>query len=181
MRNAIVGGLVAIWFIATSAAIILFGNKGLQEFDPKLRLASSLMDLAFETKLVNSLPLSSGAQIFHIIDPKCPCSFINNIHRSSLNQWATQQKLKQTQINLDDFPKLSSFVPSTPAVAVIDHAKRLVYFGPYSEGAGCLQSEGLVDRVIKPVFEGGIVSNAQIRSEAYGCYCENSVPLTVRK
>ncbi|GBL03774.1 thioredoxin-like domain-containing protein [Glaciecola sp. KUL10] len=180
MRPRVIGGLVAIWFIASSTAIIFFGNKGLQEFDPNLRLSMTLMDLDFEEKLVSVLPHSSTAKIYHIIDSSCPCAFVNNIHRSSLNKWAEQHQVDQTQLSLSDYPQLSAFVPSTPAVAVIDNESQLVYFGPYSEGAGCLQSEGLVDTVIKPVFEEGAPSQATIMSEAYGCYCETPVSIAGR-
>lgn len=180
MRTSVVGGVVAIWFVATSVAIILFGNKGLQEFDPNLRLASSLMDLSFEQKLVNVLPRSGGSEIFHIIDTSCPCTFVNNLHRSAINKWAEQQQLKQTQLTLSQYPQLAHFVPSTPAVAVIDESHQLVYFGPYAEGAGCFQSKGIVDSAIKPVFERGEEVNTQIRSEAYGCYCETEPFLASR-
>jgi len=50
---------------------------------------------------------------------------------------------------------------------------QLVYFGPYSQGAGCLQSEGFVDAAIKPYFETAKHPLATIRTEAKGCYCQN--------
>jgi hypothetical protein len=61
-----------------------------------------------------------------------------------------------------------------PAVAVIDKASKLRYFGPYSSGMFCNQGDGLVEPFIKN--RQTTATGATIISQSQGCYCnQNSV------
>lgn len=170
-----------VWLGATSVSIIMLGGQTSQEFDPSLRLSQALMNLSFEKQLKETVSIENSAAIYHISDTGCACTFASNIHKNSLNKWADTMGIKQVEVSLADNAALADMVPSTPAIMVLGMQGQLIYFGPYSQGAGCFASEGVVDKVIKPYFDGQVLSTQQatIRSEAVGCYCENKRRLSI--
>jgi hypothetical protein len=172
-----------IWFILTVFSIIWVGDKKYNEFDPQLRLSSAMMSLSMEEDVVSLLPVKIHPRdnqftdiigtIFHVSQGNCFCESLSKAHKSALNEWALARRVTYQNIELSNYPTLREFVPSTPAVIVLNSKRELVYLGPYSTGMGCFQNSGMVDERIKPYFEsdGAPELNATIQSEAKGCYC----------
>lgn len=186
-----------IWFCTAFFAINWVSQSKFTEFDPQLRLSSQMMSLTMEDDLLSVLldspELASlenvqeakvGAPegiIFHVSQGDCFCETLSESHQNTLNQWAANQGLHYQNLDLNKVPGLSRFVPSTPAVIVLNKENNLVYLGPYSSGMGCFQDSGMVDARIKPYFQSALIEsdslgtasikNATIQSEAKGCYC----------
>jgi hypothetical protein len=62
-----------------------------------------------------------------------------------------------------------SWIDATPAALVYDARGKLVYYGPYSDGARCGESGGLVERVLDRVLLG----HTPLPQPFYGggCFC----------
>ena len=189
-----------VWFCGAFFAINWVGESKFTDFDPQLRLSSEMMSLSMEGDLLDVLSnqpeiimqsaviqnavIKSGVmqsssntdvsngKILHITQGDCFCETLSESHQITLNQWATSQKIAYQSVNIANVPGLSRFVPSTPAVIVLNKSNELVYLGPYSSGMGCFQDSGIVDARIKPYFQNASTAfNATIQSEAKGCYC----------
>lgn len=175
MRSYLLWGGLAVWLILASVAIYSFGGSNFKEFDPHLRLASQIMSLDFEKDLLQAME-SSGlstdeARIYHVRSGDCWCDALSKPHAQKIDQWATQYAVNAQVIDLAKHPSLAEYIPSTPAVIVVDQ-EQLVYFGPYSEGMGCFAQTGFVDIRMKPYFENPRANfTASIQTEAIGCYC----------
>jgi len=176
-----------IWFCGAFFAISWVGEGKFKEFDPNLRLSSEMMSLSMEDELMSLLSFNDRLKaidtegyegsIFHITQGSCFCETLSEGHQNSLNEWAAAKNIAFQTIQLSNEPALSRFVPSTPAIIVVNNNKELIYLGPYSSGMGCFQDSGLVDERIKPYFDNAnekpVVNElrATIQSEAKGCYC----------
>lgn len=139
-----------------------------------------MMSLSMEDELVsvlasmpNGLNSSRGrAIVYHVSQGDCFCETLSESHKKTLNEWAFDKQISYQTLALNSIPALSRFVPSTPAVIVLNQQNELVYLGPYSTGMGCLQDSGLVDERIKSYFQNtNRPLTATIQSEAKGCYC----------
>jgi hypothetical protein len=182
-----------IWFCIAFWAINWVGESKFTDFDPELRLSSEMMSLSMEAELVNLLPASveqnglenvdsdsenANGTIFHVTQGSCFCETLSESHKNTLNEWASSKQISYQNIDVSSMPNLQRFVPSTPAVIVLNKNRELVYLGPYSTGMGCFQSSGMVDERIKPYFQNSAVTlRATIQSEAKGCYCATTAPL----
>ncbi len=182
-----------VWFCIAFWAINWVGASKFKDFDPELRLSSEMMSLSMEEELLNLLPASveqSGVEnvdndaenangtIFHVTQGSCFCETLSESHKKTLNEWASSKQISYQNIDVSNLSKLRRFVPSTPAVIVINKNRELVYLGPYSTGMGCFQSSGMVDERIKPYFQNATATlRATIQSEAKGCYCATTAPL----
>lgn len=186
-----------IWFCIAFWAINWVGASKFTDFDPELRLSSQMMSLSMEAELVKVLSASVGRNalensdsgiisdsesvngtIFHVTQGSCFCETLSEGHRDKLNEWASSEQISYQNIDLSAMSDLRRFVPSTPAVIVLNKNRELVYLGPYSTGMGCFQSSGMVDERIKPYFQNSTTEfRATIQSEARGCYCATPAPL----
>mgnify|MGYP001042036983 CR=1 FL=1 len=182
-----------IWFCIAFWAINWVGESKFKEFDPELRLSSQMMSLSMEAELVRLLPASvaqadlgniasdsdrANGTIFHLTQGACFCETLSESHKNTLNEWASSKQIAYQTIDVSAMADLRRFVPSTPAVIVLNKKRELVYLGPYSTGMGCFQSSGMVDERIKPYFQNSAVElHATIQSEAKGCYCPTVAPL----
>ncbi len=187
----------AIWFGIAFWAINWVGASKFTDFDPELRLSSQMMSLSMEAELVKLLSNSTeqnaiengeggitddgenvNGTIFHVTQGSCFCERLSEGHRDKLNEWASSEQISYQNIDLSAMSDLRRFVPSTPAVIVLNKNRELVYLGPYSTGMGCFQSSGMVDERIKPYFQNSTTEfRATIQSEARGCYCATPAPL----
>ncbi|MFQ3248583.1 MAG: hypothetical protein ACI9O6_000385 [Glaciecola sp.] len=176
-----------IWFLGALFAITWVGESKFKEFDPSLRLSSEMMSLSMEDELVAVLnnPKSPvdfknndfAGRILHVVQGECFCETLSEAHQNTLNQWAETKNIHFQTIQIASLAALTRFVPSTPAVIVLNKNNDLVYLGPYSTGMGCFQDSGLVDERIRPYFDevNGVAALSEVRaaiqSEAKGCYC----------
>ncbi|AEP28640.1 DUF6436 domain-containing protein [Brumicola nitratireducens] len=182
-----------VWFCIAFWAINWVGESKFKDFDPELRLSSEMMSLSMEAELLSLLPASveqngeenidSDAEnvngtIYHITQGSCFCETLSESHKNTLNEWASSEQISYQNIDVSSMSTLRRFVPSTPAVIVLNKNRELVYLGPYSTGMGCFQSSGMVDDRIKPYFQNSADTlRATIQSEAKGCYCATTAPL----
>jgi hypothetical protein len=196
MRKWLTILLALLWGTFALVAIKWVGSDNFVEFDPELKLSAAIMSLSFESELVAALPnLDEGSRgsIFHLVQGDCFCERLSDGHKANLSDWANKRSLTSKVLDLADYPSLLTYIPSTPAVLVVDENKNLVYLGPYSVGFGCFEDTGLVDLRIKPYFDKSVSAEtetmhkystslkstdsininklSQIQSEAVGCYC----------
>jgi hypothetical protein len=189
-----------IWFCLAFWAINWAGASKFSDFDPELRLSSQMMSLSMEAELVKVLSASvaqNGLEnvesditndsenvngtIFHVTQGSCFCETLSEEHKNTLNEWASSRQISYQNIDVSAMSELRRFVPSTPAIIVLNKQRELVYLGPYSTGMGCFQSSGMVDERIKPYFQNSTAEfRATIQSEAKGCYCATPAPLDLQ-
>lgn len=192
--HALLISLICIWFVACSALIFWFSTTSKTQFDPDMLLSQGLMDLHFETNLVAalqanalSMPLLNDKNpltqirgtVFHITQGDCYCEWLAQAHQEKINIWSGQHQLKTVNINIDSTAQLAQFVPSTPAIAIVDSQNTLVYFGPYSRGSGCFGQSGQVDNQLEAWFGSSHITTVNtkvnitsaIDVDATGCYC----------
>lgn len=125
-------------------------------------------------------------RLVHFWDPACPCNAGNQQHLAELLQrfsdqgvsfYALQKPGTRGQLpkqlsglkTLDTFPGAAS-LPASPAVGIWDESGRLVYIGPYSEGAVCNSGNSFIEPILEAVVAGRQVNATN--SLAVGCFCD---------
>ena len=124
-------------------------------------------------------------RVVHFWDPACPCNVGNQQHLAELIErfasrgvsfYAVQKPgstghLPKTLEALQPLEQLpgSENLPASPAVGIWNADGRLVYFGPYSEGASCTSGNSFIEPVLEALAEGRTVSATN--TLAVGCYC----------
>nr|WP_136251439.1 DUF6436 domain-containing protein [Ningiella ruwaisensis] len=183
--------LAIIWFAGASFLVLSMNTQTTKAFDHDLRLSQQLMSLEFETNfsdLLNELTNEQSAQnpvkrLIHFeSEQPCFCQTLAQAHINTLNSMLEDSDVHINTLNVSKIAILKHYVPSTPAVAVIDSNGELAYFGPYSSGSGCFGRSGEVNEVVKQRFlepnaltlNSHEFSRAIIRAEARGCYCHQS-------
>lgn len=177
-----------LWFCAALLAVQWVNESKFKDFDPELRLSTEIMSLSMEKELESTLSAyfssvsassalasysnSQMGKIIHVFQGRCFCETLSQSHQQTLNTWAQDKRISFQSLDILALPELTRFVPSTPALIVLNQNNELLYLGPYSTGLGCFDDSGLVDIKIKPYFEDdNKYFKALIQSEARGCYC----------
>lgn len=171
-----------MWLVGCSILVVWLGSVNKSEFDPNLKLSQAIMDLSFEEQLIdvidaiNANSSATNARIIHITQKACYCDWLSLSHQSSLNDWASKHNYETTQINLNDSPQLTKFIPSTPAVIAIDKNNQLIYVGPYSRGGGCFSQSGKINDQLTlwAQKKETVYKQTVIDTDAKGCYCSFS-------
>lgn len=169
--NKVVFVVFVVWISVSLMGILYLSSEGKAEFDPKQRLLNAALSPTFDDELVRLISSTNqldGATVVHFQASACGCNLISQSHRQSVAALAAKNQYKNVELEPSD--ELQAFVPSTPAVAVIDNKGKLTYFGPYSSGLFCSENEGLVEPFISEVNTK--MPNAVVISDANGCYCE---------
>ena len=165
-----------VWFCIAFWAINWVGESKFKEAELLSLLPVSVGQYGLEN--IDSDAENVNGTIFHITQGSCFCETLSESHKNTLNEWASSEQISYQNIDVSSMSTLRRFVPSTPAVIVLNKNRELVYLGPYSTGMGCFQSSGMVDERIKPYFQNSAASlRATIQSEAKGCYCATKAPL----
>ena len=158
-----------LWLIFTLIAAIYFIQNRLAQFDPELNLNGnsrySLISQIRELELLKETDLSNT--IIHFTSNDCSCTQYSVDHKLSIDKIAKRDGFKVININLSQ--DLHTIIPSTPAILIVDKQQELLYFGPYSVGLACSESNGYVETVLKN-YAKGYHSNLII-SDVKGCYC----------
>lgn len=169
--------LLVIWTATLLVAVLVAANSKVKYFDPKNVLHQSALSLSFDKSFVDELSklnVDLAGSVIHFQQGDCFCQAIAQSHVNSVEKLAENKQFKNIIVNLDEHKSLNRFIPSVPAVAVIDKASKLRYFGPYSSGMFCNQGDGLVEPFIKNSQT--TATGATIISQSQGCYCnQNSV------
>lgn len=181
MKKKIYLGIAIIWFVVASAFIFGMSSSTKSDFDPQMRLSQALMNVEFEKILAEHVDRSLGAveqnrkgRLLHITQGSCYCEFLAKAHQSNLDKWASSFRFESLNVGLQKHAWLKQYVPSTPAIMALDEQNRIIYFGPYSRGAGCFNQTGEIDVQLNAWIERDNASEmlAVIDTDAQGCYCE---------
>jgi hypothetical protein len=157
------------WLIGTIVAAAYFISGRLQPFDPELKLSTknsiALLEQLNEIDQLKGVDVNNT--IIHFTSDDCSCTQFSHDHKQSINLQADIDGFKVINVNLPDH--VASLIPSTPAILIIGQEKTLLYFGPYSIGLACTQSNGYVETVLQNYAKGYAAS--LIINDASGCYC----------
>jgi hypothetical protein len=158
-----------IWLSLTLLAAIYFITSRLVSFDPELKLSGenshSIINQIREIDELKTVNLSNT--IIHFTSNNCSCSQFSEEHKLSINKDAEVENFTVININISD--KLSTIIPSTPSILILSEVEDLLYFGPYSIGLACSESNGYVETVMKNYAQG--YTSDLVISDAKGCYC----------
>jgi hypothetical protein len=157
------------WLVGTIIAATYFISSRLLPFDPEQKLASknsiALLDQLNEIDQLKGIDVNNT--IIHFTSDDCSCTQFSHDHKQSINLQANIDGFNVINVNLP--PGVASLIPSTPAILIIGQEKQLLYFGPYSIGLACTQSNGYVETVLQNYAKGYAAS--LIINDASGCYC----------
>lgn len=150
-------------------AAAYFISDRLQPFDPnKLLTAKNSTALLNEISLLSEFKNTQFKKvIIHITSENCSCTQFSEEHKKSINETALKAGFAIVNITLPE--KLNSIIPSTPAILMLDEMSELLYFGPYSAGLACTESNGYIETVLNN-YNMGFSSNLMI-NDVNGCYC----------
>jgi len=162
--------LLVTWLTLVVLAAIYFIGLRLVLFDPTNKLQSiesnTLVKQIHQLDSLTNKDLSNA--IIHFTSASCRCTQFSDDHKSAINQTAKSNNFNIFNVQLSS-KNNRSIIPSTPSVLLLDGTGNLLYFGPYSEGLACSQSNGLVELVMSNYKKG--FNSHLIVNEAKGCYC----------
>lgn len=178
-----IAALIALlWGGAMLAAFWWFEARYLRPFENQRTELFSGDTLALPTSLRGAGPV----RLVHFWDPACPCNAGNQQHLAELLQRfgnrgvsffvlqkaGTRGRLPDQLSALQPLTALpgSAQLPASPAVGIWDANGRLVYIGPYSEGAVCNSGNSFIEPVLEAVLAGRQVKATH--SLAVGCFCD---------
>lgn len=179
----LIAALIALlWGGAMLAAFWWFEARYLRPFESERTQLFSGDNLALPAALAGDGPI----RVVHFWDPACPCNAGNQQHLSELVQRfddrgvrfyalqkpGTRGRLPDQLAGLQTLPALpgADSLPASPAVGIWDASGRLVYVGPYSEGAVCNSSNSFIEPILEAVLAGRQVNATH--SLAVGCFCD---------
>ncbi|AHL77441.1 thiol-disulfide isomerase [Stutzerimonas stutzeri] len=179
----LLAALVALlWGGAMLAAFWWFEARYLRPFDSERAELFSGEYLA----LPGSLGGAGSVRVVHFWDPACPCNAGNQQHLAelikrfgdrgvsfyALQKPGTHGRLPEQLAGLQALSTLpgSETLPASPAVGIWNKNGRLVYVGPYSEGAVCNSSNSFIEPILEAILAGRQVNATH--SLAVGCFCD---------
>jgi len=158
-----------IWIFFTLLAAIYFISNRLVLFDPKMKLSGVDSGLVIEQireiKQLKNVDLVNT--IIHFTSKDCSCTEYSQEHKVSINKKAKADDFNIINIHLA--ADLRTIIPSTPSILIVSELEELLYFGPYSIGLACSQSNGYVETVLQNYAQG--YGSDLIINDAKGCYC----------
>lgn len=161
--------MLFLWLGLTILAAMYFIKSRLTLFDPDMNLlesdSSSFIQQVKEIEELKNVNLSKT--IIHFTSNNCACTQYSKEHKTSINKVANADGFTIININLP--PDLMTIIPSTPSILILNEVEELLYFGPYSLGLACTQSNGYVEIVLKNYAQG--YNSDLIISDVKGCYC----------
>ena len=173
--------LLAIWLLATGVVFwwlqLQYQQPFADDLHPYLTRAQAPDTPDALRGLLANGATEGRAKVISFYDPSCPCTRFNTPHRERIEARFAGGKVDFVSIQADDKAALAQHlqqwlpVQKAPAALVLDAEGRLVYYGPFSVGSGCLTGSGtFVERAIQRVLEGG-QDAAKLNVLAKGCYC----------
>lgn len=157
-----------IWLVFTFVSAGYFISKRLAPFDPQQSL-KGVSNAQFLSQLVSSYNLqgvTGKAALIHFISEDCHCTQFSENHKADINKLAASLGFNILQIVVTaDGP-----IPSTPSIAIISATQQLLYYGPYSTGLACSESNGYVEMVLQN-YAKGYPAKLMV-TDSDGCYCQ---------
>jgi Domain of unknown function (DUF6436) len=111
------------------------------------------------------------ATVVHVYDAQCPCNRFSDPHLAKIEAAYRQRGVRFLRVERSSRIGAAArrWIESTPAALVFDARGKMVFFGPYSEGAACGATNGLVERVLDQVLSGRSPTPGLVISA--GCFC----------
>lgn len=152
-------------------------------FDPAQVAPHAFHDPANVARLLVALAAQQphlkpdGAIFIRFVQPDCPCEqLVENYHHlltPSLQkqglQVVTLDPEAMAQLARHIGPELWEWVPSTPAILVLDARRTLAYFGPYHQEGICSSENSYLEPVLAALRQGAPVNI--INTLVEGCFC----------
>lgn len=158
-----------LWLCLTLIAAVYFITSRLILFDPNMKLrgkdSSLVLQQVREIEELKNISLSNS--IIHFTSENCSCTQYSKEHKASINQHAKLEDFNIINVKLPS--NLLTIIPSTPSILIVDEIEDLLYFGPYSAGLACSESNGYVETVLQNYVQG--YNSDLIISNVEGCYC----------
>lgn len=159
----------SLWLVLTLIAAIYFITGRLTSFDPSMKIMGKnsrfVIEQIQEIDALKGVNLSNT--IIHFTSNDCSCTEFSNEHKASINQKAKLDDFNVINVNLP--ADALTVIPSTPSILIVSEIEDLLYFGPYSVGLACSQSNGYVETVLQNYAKG--FNTDLVISDAKGCYC----------
>lgn len=157
------------WLVFTVIAAIYFISSRLVSYDPEEKLTgqNSIFVMQELRKLDQLNNVDLGNTIIHFTSNNCSCTQYSEAHKRDINKQAELTGFKVINVNLP--ASLSTIIPSTPSIMIVSDTQDLLYFGPYSIGLACTESNGYVETVMNNYAKG--YRSGLILNDASGCYC----------
>ncbi|WP_269518533.1 DUF6436 domain-containing protein [Alteromonas sp. BMJM2] len=173
MTKGLSWALLALWASGLLAAMLVYSQRQLSEFDPDGILLHHSTSPTFDSELLQLLKDSNvpSASIIHVgSSESCYCETLTAPHQTQLLNRLGESQYGVVDIALDTVKGLSNIITTVPALIVIDENYQLRYVGPYATGYGCFTGKNLVDQVVSYTHQLPY-NGAIINSDATGCFC----------
>lgn len=152
-------------------------------FDPAQIAPHAFNDPANIARLLAALEeeqpsLKKGGALFiRFAQPDCPCEQLVENYHLLLTPSLQKQGLRVINLDSDAMqhlaarlgPELWEWVPSTPAILVLDARRSLAYFGPYHQEGICSSENSYLEPVLEALRQGRPVNIVNTLVE--GCFC----------
>lgn len=175
--------IIASWLMLM-ALVVWYGKRmPTAWFDPAQIAPHDFSDPAqlndFRNALQDVLQLSPGAGPLFVrfAQPDCPCEqLVDSYHQlmePSLRKQGftvvtvTPFHMEQLAVRLGN--RLWQWVPSTPAILLLDRDGELAYFGPYHQAGICNSENSYLEPVLASLNTGQPISI--INTLVEGCFC----------
>lgn len=161
---------VVLWAVLISIAIYLLNSARIVPFDPQGKLAEAASQLRYDEDLIQLLKsdgVSASSVIHFYSESDCFCNELSTRFKVPL-QKELGSEFKFVTLQLTD--RLTPYIPSSPAIAVVDEQYRLRYVGPYASGLGCYVGDGNAEGIAR-IAKTQMYQGAVINHEPEGCYC----------
>jgi hypothetical protein len=133
----------------------------------KLSGAKSISIIKQVKKIKELEKINLSNTIIHFTSDDCSCAQYSEEHKASINKKVKLNGFNIININL---PSDSlTIIPSTPSILITGRLEKLLYFGPYSIGLACSESNGYVETVLQNYAQS--YNSDLIISNVKGCYC----------
>ena len=158
-----------IWLFCTVIAAVYFISGRLVNFDPESKLIAKSSGFVIQQlkKMQQLKGIDLSDTIIHFTSQNCSCTQYSEAHKKEINIKAGKDGFNIINVSLP--ANLTTIIPATPAILIVDKAEQLLYFGPYSIGLACSESNGYVETVLQNYGKG--YSASLIINDATGCYC----------
>jgi hypothetical protein len=161
-----------LWLGSTLVAAVYFINSRLVPFDPNIKLLRQEGSVVMQYTVIQQVREITALKnlkntVVHFTSNDCSCTQYSEEHKAAINEKARLDGFNILNINLP--ADLSTVIPSTPAILIIDDLDELLYFGPYSVGLACSASNGYVETVLQNYAQGH--NSNLVISDVKGCYC----------
>lgn len=165
--------LLLIWGGGILAALLLYSQRQLTEFDPDGLLLQQSMSPSFDrqlTEILKQLDVPAASLVHVGSSQHCYCESLTAPHQTQLAKYLENDAYTLTNIDIEEAAPLRTVLSQVPALIVVDEHYQLRYIGPYATGYGCFTGKNLVQQIIgytQTLPYHGAVINA----DAVGCFC----------